>query len=149
MPVLVAIFRVLAAGFTSLSGLRVLLGFIWRFLKILALHPISWIAMSFGPLLMTFYEMLTGNKTILSTFVSGLVGQIFAKMFDVVVPVNLQEKFSSVSIVAMEVLCYLGALEALQILLNGLVTAILVILSLRINIFLISLRYKFAKMTRM
>ena len=139
MPVLIAIGRALAMLVPAILRMGKVLSFLGRFLKIVALHPITWTAVSFAPLLAFLAELITG-KQIVSPIINGFFLQIISKILEFTLNVSLQDAVDLIPVTVREVSCWLGATEALQDLVNGLATASAVVLILRLKIFLIRLK---------
>jgi len=140
VPVLIAIFRIIFTIGKTVFRSAGHLGFIWRFFKVLSVSSVAWTAVSFAPLLITFYEMITGKGTFFTTFLTNFAMSIFTKIFKSVIPVNISDQFSQLSATVLDVSCYLGATEAIQILINGIVGAMTVITILKVNVFIAKLK---------
>jgi len=149
MPVLIAIFRFFVSIVPFFGRSLKYLGWIWRFLKSLSLNPAVWTMLALAPTISLIYELFTGNQGFLSPVINTFLAQILSTMLNVVFEYDMQQQLSLLDSRVLNVSCYLGVTEALQIIVNGLVNAMIILIVMRINLFIAILKIKMATIRRM
>ena len=145
MPVILAVLRVLALLWPLLVKLVGYLGFIWKFVKVVAASPVAWIAMAFGPTLAAVIEAFTGVNLGISGLYTSIISSMLQSVVSVVFDYDIASAWGSLPANVVELSCYLGLNQAIQVLLNGLVSCLVVLLTLRINLMIVNLRMSFLK----
>lgn len=146
MPAIIAL---LVSIVPKIAKVPKYLHYIWNFVKSIATAPITWVTVSLAPLLSLVFEFFSGRDTPLSGFVTNFVGQIINKILNVAFDIDINDMISQIPANIIEVSCYLGINDALRLLTEGIVSAMVVMLTLRINILVVMLKIRFAKMVKM
>ena len=118
------------------------LNFIWKWLKIIATNPIAWIAVSLAPVVDFLAEVFIGHGIGLSAFYNSMITSFLSKIMSVTINSNVQELYDALPAKVIEISCYLGVTAGLQLFFTGIVSAMTVLLTLKISLFLISLKIR-------
>lgn len=127
------------------------LGYIYRFVKALATNPISWVVMAILPVVDLLASLFLGSGIGLSSIFTNLVNMFLDKLLSLTFDIDLQGMYEVLPATVLEISCYLGVAEALQIVFTGIVSALSVLLALKISLFLMFLKFKIfgAKITKL
>jgi len=149
MPSIVLILRYLMQVFPFFLKVPKFLSYIWRFVKVVALHPASWLFMALMPTLSFIVEIFTGTNYLFGSVINSFVSSIISKIMAVTFDYDLDSMIDSLPYNVLQISCYLGITEALQIIINGLVYASIVLITLKINVFIALLKIKLVTLKRM
>jgi hypothetical protein len=116
--------------------------FIWKFVVMLAGKPGTWFVVQFLPLILIIIEAITGKPTIVSTFVNNLILEVISKLLSVSINVDLQALIDQIPANIIQMWCYLGFSENLNLYWNGIVSAIQMFIIMRINIMVTKVKFK-------
>lgn len=144
-----AIIALLVSIVPKLAKIPKYLHYIWNFIKSIATAPVTWATVSLAPLLSLVFEFFSGQQTPLSGVVSNFIGQILFKILNVVFDIDVNEMIAQLPANVVQISCYLGVNEALRLMTEGIVSAMVVLLTLRINILIVIYKIKFAKLVKM
>lgn len=152
---ILSIFRVFIVFVPFFVKIPRFLSYIVRFLKGIATKPGGWLLLPLLQLADQILYVLTGFSIGIAVslnwivhWVVGLLMQSISKQF---FNMNFTELYNQLPSTVLEVLCYSGFTEALQLLFNSIATAIGVLLGLKISVLIVKAKIHFfgVKMTRM
>jgi len=115
--------------------------YVWRFFRWVAASPISILVFALLPIIDLFAETFFGVSLGVGTVFRNLVSKFFLSIVTIAVP-DLEGLYNSLPSTVIEICCYLGVSEALELIFTGIASAMAVILSLKITMFLFWLKFK-------
>ena len=114
--------------------------FCYRFLVKLANSGAAYFLIVFGPLINLLIEFFTGKPTIITQVFNKYIMDLVNKITEITLNFNLQDYIDQLPPTIMEISCYLGVTEALQFYTDGMVTAIQIIILLKIRLYMIKVK---------
>lgn len=139
---IVWVVRFLARIVPFLVNVPRMLSFVYKFVKVLAFSPLAFIIVPLIPVLDTIMYILTGHSLGIGNFFSGLMRWVLDLLLNKIMASitmggqDITELWQGLPQTVLELSCYLGISEALQILVNGIASALSVLITLQIGLFI-------------
>jgi hypothetical protein len=118
----------------------VILTGIWSILKSASMRPAAWLLVSLYPVLEFLIEAITGHRGFMSSIVQWFLTQMLNGILAVGFHTNVQAVYNTIPSNVQQFSCYLGLTAALQILFDGVLSAMVALFSMQLTLFVFKLK---------